>query len=167
MLTCQHQHLLELSTSLGVFMNLLKKLFSAVCIGAALMASSAAMAQNAKAPSGKVVINETQFGFIVGGSVGGGELTYEGKTYKFKIGGMSLGANIGVSKVSASGEVYDLKDISKFPGTYVSLDGTVALGGGVGGMKLKNEHGVIMRLQATTQGLQLNASSSGVTVKLE
>ena len=34
-------------------------------------------------------------------------------------------------------------------------------------MKLKNEHGVIMRLQATTQGLQLNASSSGVTVKLE
>ena len=148
-------------------MNSIKKILTSLCIGTALLVGGVASAQNAKAPSGSVVINETQFGFIIGGSVGGGELSYQGKTYKFKIGGMSLGANIGVSKVSATGEVYELKDISKFPGTYVSLDGTVALGGGVGGMKLKNEHGVIMRLQATTQGLQLNASSSGVTVKME
>ncbi len=148
-------------------MNSIKKCLTSFFIGATLLAGGVASAQSSKTPSGTVVINETQFGFIVGGSIGGGELTYQGKTHKFKIGGMSLGANIGVSKVSASGEVYDLKDLSKFPGTYVSLDGTVALGGGVGGMKLKNEHGVIMRLQATTQGLQLNASSSGVTVKFE
>lgn len=148
-------------------MNSIKKILTSFCIGAAMLAGGVASAQTSKEPSGKVVINETQFGFIVGGSVGGGDLTYKGKNYKFKIGGMSLGANIGISKVSASGEVYDLKDISQFPGTYVSLDGTVALGGGMGGMKLKNEHGVIMRLQATTQGLQLNASSSGVTVKFE
>ncbi len=148
-------------------MNSIKKYLSTLCVGAALLSGGVVSAQTALAPSGTVVINETQFGFIIGGSVGGGELTFAGKTHKFKIGGMSLGANIGVSKVSASGEVYNLKDLSKFPGTYVSLDGTVALGGGVGGMKLKNEHGVIMRLQATTQGLQLNASSSGVTVKFE
>lgn len=148
-------------------MNSIKKYLSTLCVGAALLTGGVVSAQTALAPSGTVVINETQFGFIIGGSVGGGELTFAGKTHKFKIGGMSLGANIGVSKVSASGEVYNLKDLSKFPGTYVSLDGTVALGGGVGGMKLKNEHGVIMRLQATTQGLQLNASSSGVTVKFE
>ena len=148
-------------------MNSIKKYLSTLCVGAALLSGGVVSAQTALAPSGMGVINETQFGFIIGGSVGGGELTFAGKTHKFKIGGMSLGANIGVSKVSASGEVYNLKDLSKFPGTYVSLDGTVALGGGVGGMKLKNEHGVIMRLQATTQGLQLNASSSGVTVKFE
>lgn len=148
-------------------MNSIKKFLSTLCVGTALLTGGMASAQTAMAPSGTVVINETQFGFIVGGSIGGGELTFGGKTHKFKIGGMSLGANIGVSKVSASGEVYNLKDISKFPGTYVSLDGTVALGGGMGGMKLKNEHGVIMRLQATTQGLQLNASSSGVTVKFD
>lgn len=148
-------------------MNSIKKILTGLCIGTALLAGGVASAQNTVVPSGTVTINETQFGFIVGGSVGGGELTYQGKTHKFKIGGVSLGANIGVSKISATGEVYELKDLSKFPGTYVSLDGTVALGGGVGGMKLKNEHGVIMRLQATTQGLQLNASSSGVTVKFE
>lgn len=148
-------------------MNSIKKILTGLCVGTALLAGGVASAQNTIAPSGSVTINETQFGFIVGGSVGGGELTYQGKTHKFKIGGVSLGANIGVSKISATGEVYELKDLSKFPGTYVSLDGTVALGGGVGGMKLKNEHGVIMRLQATTQGLQLNASSSGVTVKFE
>jgi hypothetical protein len=41
------------------------------------------------------------------------------------------------------------------------------LGGGVGGSVLKNENGVIMRLTSTSQGIQLNLSASGVTVKLD
>ena len=73
-------------------------------------------------------ISETQFALIVGGSTGGGVLTYQGKKYPFKIGGMSLGANVGVSKLSASGEVYDLTDISKFPGTFTKLESSITLG---------------------------------------
>ena len=34
---------------------------------------------------------------------------------------------MGVSKMSATGEVYDLKDISKFPGIYTKLDVGIAL----------------------------------------
>lgn len=83
-------------------------------------------------------------------------LTFHGKEYPFKIGGITAGANVGVSKMSATGEVYDLKDISKFPGIYTKLDVGIALGGGVGGLRLKNENGVIMRLESRTQGLQLN-----------
>ena len=81
--------------------------------------------------------------------------------------GLSVGANFGVSKLSAAGEVYDLQDISKFPGTYVKLDGNITLGGGVGGMVLKNENGVIMRLNTTQQGIQLNLSANGVSVKFD
>lgn len=132
-----------------------------------LTAAGAASAEASKKPSGSVTINETQFGFIIGGSVGGGELTYQGKTHPFKIGGISVGANFGVSKMSAAGEVYDLTDLSKFPGTYVKLDGNITLGGGVGGTILKNQHGVIMRLQTTQEGLQLNLSANGVTVTLQ
>ena len=60
-----------------------------------------------------------------------------------------------------------LFEISKFPGTYTKLDASVALGGGVGGLQMKNENGVIMRLESRTQGLQFNLGMSGVTVTME
>jgi hypothetical protein len=136
------------------------------------LAADAAPAEAAKADTkpvaGKVTIDETQFAFIIGGSVGGGKLDFQGKTYDFKIGGLTLGVNVGVSTMSAAGEVYDLKDVSKFAGTYTKIDTGFALAGGVGGLHLKNEHGVIMRLTSRTQGLQLNVvSGSGVKVTMK
>lgn len=148
-------------------MSYIRKFLTMIVLGLAVVATGSAYAQNAKQPSGKVSISETQFGFIVGGSVGGGELDFKGKKHAFKIGGLSVGANFGISKLSAAGEVYDLTDISKFPGTYVKLDGNITLGGGVGGMVLKNENGVIMRLETTQQGIQLNLSANGVSVKFD
>ncbi|NDY82559.1 DUF1134 domain-containing protein [Orrella sp. NBD-18] len=143
------------------------KFISALFIGLLMATSGVASAQTNKTPSGTVTIDETQFGFIVGGSVGGGVLNYKGKSYKFKIGGISVGANFGVAKVAASGEVFDLSDLSKFAGTYAKLDGNATIGGGVGGTVLKNEHGVIMKLKSTQEGLQFNLSANGVQVKLE
>ena len=145
-----------------------RKMAAPVLLMAALLMGSLALAADAaKKPSGTVTIDETQFGFIIGGSTGGGELVFKGKKYPFKIGGLSVGANVGVSKMAAVGEVYDLKDVSKFPGTYTKLDASVALGGGVGGLQMKNENGVIMRLESRTQGLQFNLGMSGVTVTME
>jgi hypothetical protein len=137
--------------------------------GLALLALEPALAEKAapKKPSGTVSIDETQIAFIVGGSFGKGQLKFHGQTHDFKISGISAGANFGASKVSAVGEVYDLKKLADFPGTYVQLEGGITLAGGVGGTVLKNQHGVIMRLQSTSQGLQFNLSSSGVTVKME
>ncbi len=148
-------------------MTFIRKFLTLVVVGLAMFATGTASAQNSKEPSGKVSISETQFGFIVGGSVGGGDLEFKGKKYPFKIGGLSVGANFGISKLSAAGEVYDLQDVSKFPGTYVKFDGNITLGGGVGGMVLKNENGVIMRLTTTQQGIQLNLSANGVSVKFD
>lgn len=145
----------------------IRKILSVLILGLALLGFGAIAADAPKKPSGTVSINETQFALILGGSTGGGVLTYEGKKYPFKISGMSLGANVGVSKLSAVGEVYDLKEISKFPGTFTKLESSITLGGGVGGTVLKNENGVIMRLTSTSEGLQLNLSASGVTVKLD
>lgn len=145
-----------------------QKMTGAVLLTATLLAGSMALAADARKPSGTVTIDETQFAFILGGSAGGGVLTFQGKQYPFKIGGLTAGVNVGISKMSAAGEVYDLKDIAKFPGTYTKLDVGIALGGGVGGLQLKNENGVIMRLESRTQGLQLNVgSASGITVTMK
>ena len=148
-------------------MTSIRKFLSFLILGLAIFSFGASAADAPKKPSGTVSINETQFALIVGGSTGGGVLTYQGKKYPFKISGMSLGANVGVSKLAASGEVYDLTNISKFPGTFTKLESSITLGGGVGGTVLKNENGVIMRLTSTSEGLQLNLSASGVTVKLD
>lgn len=149
-------------------MKNIRKTAGFVVLAATLLAGGLTLAADAKKPSGTVSIDETQFAFILGGTRGGGTVTFHGKEYPFKIGGITAGANVGVSKMSAAGEVYDLEDIAKFPGTYTKLDVSITLGGGVGGLRLKNENGVIMRLESRTEGLQLNVgSSSGITVTME
>ena len=145
----------------------IRKAIASLILSLGILSLGASAADAPKKPSGTVSINETQFALIIGGSTGGGVLTYQGKKYPFKIGGVSLGANVGVSKLAATGEVYDLPEISKFPGTFTKLESSITLGGGVGGTVLKNENGVIMRLTSTSEGLQLNLSASGVTVKLD
>lgn len=145
----------------------MRKIISILILSLSILGFSASAADAPKKPSGTVSVNETQFALIVGGSTGGGVLNFQGKKYPFKISGMSLGANVGVSKLSASGEVYDLSELSKFAGTFTKLESSITLGGGVGGTILRNENGVIMRLTSTSEGLQLNLSASGVTVKLD
>ncbi|HAS52267.1 MAG TPA: DUF1134 domain-containing protein [Gammaproteobacteria bacterium] len=149
-------------------MKNIRKMTGSVLLAATLLVSSLALAADARKPSGTVDIDETQFAFIVGGSLGGGKLMFQGKEYPFKIGGLTVGANAGISKMSATGEVYDLKDVSKFAGTYTQLDMSITLGGGGGGLRLKNQHGVIMRLDSRNQGLQLNVgSASGIKVTMQ
>ena len=148
-------------------MSELKKLLFLLVMSLCAIAFAPRAADAPKKPSGAVSINETQFALIIGGETGSGQLTFDGKKYPFKLSGISLGANVGISKLAASGEVYDLTDLSKFPGTYSKLEGSITLGGGVGGTILRNEHGVIMRLRSTSEGLQLNLSASGVKVKLD
>ena len=82
-------------------------------------------------PVGSIKIDDTQLGFIVGGSWGGGVLTYKGVDYAFKIKGLKVGT-IGISKVSAVGNVYNMDDLSKFSGTYVAGQAGIAIAGGVG-----------------------------------
>jgi hypothetical protein len=133
-----------------------------------LATAGVSFAADEKKPDGTVTIDETQFAVIVGGSVGGGKLTYQGKVHEFKLNGLTAGANVGVSKMSAAGEVYDLKDLAKFPGTYTKLDVSATAGGGVGALHLKNENGVVMKLTSRTQGLQLNVgSATGVKVTMK
>lgn len=135
---------------------------------AAMLIGGLAWAGDAKQPVGKVSIQEKELGFIIGGSKGSGMLSFEGKEYPFKLKGLSVGANVGVSKMSAAGEVYAMSAVSEFPGTYTKLDASVALGGGVGGLRLKNENGVILVLHSRTQGVDLNLGSmSGMKVTME
>jgi hypothetical protein len=129
-----------------------------------LLCSISVHAQNV--PSGTITINEKEFGFIIGGSEGRGTLNYQGSEYFFKTSGIKVGG-MGVAKISAAGEVYNLFNLSQFPGTYVAGNYGIALGGGAGGVVLKNENGVLLKLHSTMEGIDLNVGVSGITIKLE
>ncbi|QXQ06613.1 hypothetical protein KX816_00540 [Sphingosinicellaceae bacterium] len=138
----------------------------ALAATAALTFSSSAIAADPMVKSGTITISETQFGFLVGGSTGGGTLRYKGKSHAFKIGGLAVG-NIGVSKVRGAGTVYNLHSLSDFAGTYSKLEASATLGKGEGALTLKNDKGVVLKLNTSSGGLQLSAGAGGVKIKLK
>src|SRR3954470_19898512 len=70
-----------------------------------------------KAPSGLVDMDEVQVAYMGNAGGGRGTLTYQGKSYPFDIAGLGVGG-IGISKVDAKGEVYNLTDVAQFGGLY-------------------------------------------------
>jgi hypothetical protein len=126
-------------------------------------AANAVAAEKAK-PSGKVTMESTSVAAGVGVSWGDGKLNFKGKDYPFSIEGLSL-VDWGISKVNATGDVYNLTDVSKFGGTYVAAEAGLTLAGGMGGMVLRNQNGVIMHLRSVSQGAQLQLGTSGLVIK--
>ena len=101
----------------------------------------------------------------MGLSWGNGTLSFKGKEYRFSIDGVTL-VDFGISKASAACEVYNLTDVAKFEGNYVAAEASFALGGGMGGMCLRNQNGVVMHLHSVSQGARLQLGSSGMSIKL-
>jgi len=145
-----------------------RKAFGALALMAAFFAGGLALAADARKPDGTVKIDSTQFALVLGGSTGGGTLAFKGKDHEFKLSGLTVGVNVGVTTIHAVGDVYDLADLSKFPGTYTQWDASATFGGGAGALYLKNENGVVMKLTSRDKGLQLNVgSANGVKVTMK
>ena len=71
-------------------------------------------------PSGSVSIHQMQVAFIGSGAVGGGTLYFGGRSYPFKLGSLGIGG-FGVSKLDATGSVYNLSRLQDFEGVYGRL----------------------------------------------
>ena len=129
-----------------------------------LMVASAVAAQDK--PSGKVWVESKSVAVGIGVSWGDGKLTYQGKEYPFSVNGLSV-VDLGVAKVTANGEVFNLKKLSDFSGNYVAGEAGAAVGGGAGAVTMKNQHGVVMKLTGTGTGVKFTLAGKGVDVKLK
>jgi hypothetical protein len=118
------------------------------------------------ATTGKVSLESKSVAIGVGVSWGDGVLEYQGKKYPFTVEGLSV-IDLGVSKVSASGDVKNLKKVEDFAGNYTAAGAGAAVGGGAGAAAMKNQNGVEMNLVATTQGVKLTLAAAGVSIKLK
>jgi hypothetical protein len=117
--------------------------------------------------SGTVSITQTQIAFIGSGNLGGGVLNYGGKSYPFTIGGLGIGG-FGISKIEATGKVYDLKNLNDFAGAYVQgRYGAVAGNKSTGELWLTNAVGVSLSLNAKRQGLALSLGGDAIYIDFD
>jgi hypothetical protein len=115
-------------------------------------------------PDASVDMKEVQAAFIGSGGGGSGTLFFRGKAYPFTVAGLGVGG-IGMSTITASGEVYHLRNVCWHvrAGRY-----GFAVGKESGGdLLLQNRAGVTMRLHAKRTGLMLSLGGDAVEISMK
>ena len=117
-------------------------------------------------PSASVTIRQVQIAFIGSGTAGGGTLYYRGRAYPFRLGGLGIGG-FGVSRLEATGTVYNMRSLEDINGVYAQVRSGWAIGEqGRGRMWLQNPDGVYLKLVARRQGLALSLGADGMVIRL-
>jgi hypothetical protein len=99
----------------------------------------------------------------VGFQWGSGTLTYQGRQYPFRLDGLSV-VDVGVTRVTGSGTVRNLRNITDFNGNYVSITAGATLAGGGSVTSLRNQNGVVIDGVTTAQGVRLTLAPGGVNI---
>ena len=141
-----------------------KKRLSTVVLAVCILFATSAFGAEGQ-PSGTVDLSTGSFAVGIGFSWGSGTLKFEGKEYKFKIKGLSI-LDVGVTSASAVGQVYNLKKVSEFGGTYSAGEAGIAVAGGAGVAQMKNANGVLIKLKSKKQGLQLKLAPEGIKIEM-
>jgi len=139
---------------------------SRIALFLVLALATTAVAAEKATPSGKVTIESRSIAAGVGVTWGDGNLNFKGKVYPFSIDGLSL-VDWGIAKVSATGDVYNLTDPAKLAGTYVAAEAGLTLAGGLGGMVLRNENGVVLHIRSTSRGARLTLGTNGLKITMK
>src|SRR6476646_1096099 len=126
-------------------------------------------AKHHSGPDATLRLSGGSFALGIGFRWGSGTLTYKGKDYPVKVNGLSIG-KVGMTGVSAYGEIFNLKHLQDFNGHYnVGAEGTrgITIAKGKAGTLMSNQAGVIVRLAATQTGLDVNATGGGVDMQIQ
>ena len=137
----------------------------AIC-GVVWLAGAGLAEAQGKTPDATVELSEGTVAAGIGFSWGKGTLTYKGKKYPVKVEGLSVG-EVGISRATASGKVYDLKKLEDFSGNFTAAAAGATAGGGAGATIMKNQNGVVIEMTSTTQGASLKLAASGIRLTLQ
>ena len=149
-------------------MNNVKKI-AILSLVVAVMTGFTQAASQHSGPDATLRLSGGSFALGIGFRWGSGTLTYKGKDYPVKVNGLSIG-KVGMTGVSAVGEVFNLKHLQDFNGHYnVGAQGTrgVTIAKGKAGSVMTNQAGVIVRVSATQTGLDVNATGGGVDMQIK
>ena len=140
----------------------------AMKIGVVAMAAALTLgaASQAQADAGRIHAKILKAGFIVGVGGGNGTLTYHGRKYPLRFGGISAGT-IGVAGVELVGTASNLRSPADIAGAYSAVGAGIALVGGAKVARLQNANGVVIELHGVQVGLDLSLNLSGLTIAMK
>jgi hypothetical protein len=142
------------------------KMSSAIRVAlVALIAFAGATA--ARADEGFVSLTIYKAGWIIGGSGGGGVLTFQGRRYPLSAGGLDYGFVFGGSKTVLRGRVSNIYRASDVAGVYGAAGAGLAVGGGTRAIVLTNQKGAVLELSGQQVGLMANVDLSGLAITLK
>jgi hypothetical protein len=144
--------------------NLLNSAFASITT--LLIAGCASMTQAPSTPpSATVRIREWSAAYYASAAAGKGTLYYHGGRHHFTISGLGAGG-MGGQKISATGKVYNLNNLSDFSGTYRGISRGLTLIEGKMHAKLTNGNGVTMYLAGETEGVASSMGAQAFEVNL-
>ncbi len=132
----------------------------------ALVASMASITASL-ADSGTVSLTIYKAGWIIGGSGGGGTLSFRGRQYALTTGGLDYGLVFGGSKTYLRGRVTNISRPSDVEGVYGAAGAGLAIGSGARAIVLTNQKGAVLELTGRQVGLMANADLSGLVISLK
>lgn len=119
---------------------------------------AAGVASNARADSGTVRISFIKAGWIIGGAVGSGTLTFRGRTYPLSIGGLTYGLTFGGSQTYLRGRVSNIFRPQDIEGVYGAAGAGATIIRGPQAIVLTNQKGAVLEVSGTQTGLMLNST---------
>jgi hypothetical protein len=134
--------------------------FLAGAVGAGASLSSA------HADEGFVTLTIYKAGWIIGGSGGGGVLTFHGRAYPLSTGGLDYGLVFGGSRTVLQGRVHNIWRPSDVAGVYAAAGAGLAIGGGARAIVLTNQKGAVLELSGHQVGLMANVDLSGLAITM-
>jgi hypothetical protein len=134
----------------------------------ALIAIAAAgVSSAARADEGYVRISFLKAGWVIGGTVGSGTLTFHGRTYRISVGGLSYGFTFGGSQTHLQGRVHHIFQPSDIEGVYGAGSAGAAVIRGPQAVVLTNQRGAVLELSGGQTGLIVNLDLSGLALTLK
>ena len=129
--------------------------------------AAASLSSAAHADEGFVSLVIYKAGWIIGGSGGGGTLTFHGRSYPLTTGGLDYGLVFGGSRTVLRGRVSNINRPSDVAGVYGAAGAGLAVGSGARAIVLTNQKGAVLELSGRQTGLMANADLSGRAITLK
>ncbi len=123
--------------------------------------------QSAYADSGRIKLKVYKAGWIIGGSGGSGNLTFQGRSYRLGVGGIDYGLVFGGSKTVLQGKVSHIRRASDVEGVYGAIGAGLAVGQGTRAIVLTNQKGAVLELSGRQVGLIANLDLSGLALTIK
>ena len=143
------------------------QVLSGLRAGLVALAALLGAASVAHADSGTIRLRIFKAGFVLGGSAGGGVLTFQGHGYPLVIGGLSYGFTFGASETHFHGTVSNIRRPSDVAGVYAQGGAGAAAGKGAQAVVLANQSGAVLTLTGEQNGLIVSLDLSGLALSLK